>query len=90
MTKHEAPLTRSDVVALRAIAEAAAEVDSARRSPSQSTVSLAEGNLRVIVQSANDQGLSWQSIGDTLGIRRGSAYQRYRRRSSKTPDARVR
>jgi hypothetical protein len=28
--------------------------------------------------------MSWQTIGDALGIRRGAAYQRFRRRSAHT------
>ena len=34
--------------------------------------------LHVLVRAARDRGVSWQTIGDTLGLRRGAAYQRFR------------
>ena len=39
-------------------------------------------DLQDAVNIALNAGASWQNIGDALGIRRGSAYQRYRRRTS--------
>lgn len=42
----------------------------------------AEGRLRMAVQAARDAGVEWGDIGSVLGIARGNAYQRYRRRPS--------
>jgi hypothetical protein len=42
----------------------------------------AERTLAAAVLAASDHGLSWQTIGDALGMRRGAAYQRFRRRPS--------
>jgi hypothetical protein len=40
----------------------------------------AEDELRTTIHSVvYDQGVSWQSIADALGIARGIAYQRFRR-----------
>ena len=36
--------------------------------------------LQALVDSARDAGVTWSSIGDVLGLARGNAYQRYRRR----------
>ena len=74
--------------AIREITDAATAVDSAKRSMDGNAVALAKEDLRATVVLANDYGTSWQTIGDALGIRRGSAYQRFRRRS--VPDARER
>ena len=76
----------TSVAAIREIADAATAVDSAKRSLDGDAVARAKEDLRATVVSANDYGMSWQTIGDALGIRRGSAYQRFRRRSA--PDAR--
>jgi hypothetical protein len=38
--------------------------------------------LREAIALAHDAGVSWGAIGDVLGMRRGAAYQRYRRRPS--------
>jgi hypothetical protein len=43
-------------------------------------VAQAEHQLQTAVHVASDNGVSWQTIGDALGIRRGNAYQRFRRR----------
>ena len=72
--------------AIREITDAATAVDLAKRSLDGSAVARAKEDLRATVVSANEYGVSWQTIGDALGIRRGSAYQRFRRRSA--PDAR--
>jgi hypothetical protein len=44
-------------------------------------VASAQKDLQAAALAANDRGISWQSIGDALGIRRGAAYQRFRRRT---------
>jgi hypothetical protein len=44
-------------------------------------IATAEHHLRAAVDVAVDNGVSWQAIGDVLGIRRRNAYRRHRRRS---------
>jgi hypothetical protein len=68
------------------IVEAAEALDSARQTCSADHIVDARAVLRAVVQAANDDGLSWQSIGDLLGIRRGAAYQRFRRRPCGTAE----
>jgi hypothetical protein len=43
--------------------------------------------LRAAVDAARDVGVGWMRIGDTLGIARGNAYQRYRKRPIRRPDS---
>jgi hypothetical protein len=62
------------------ITDAADAVDSAKRTCRADRIVEAQATLRAVVQAANDDGLSWQSIGDMLDMRRGAAYQRFRRR----------
>lgn len=52
---------------------------SAKRGQAEHAIVKAQRDLREVVQAANDSGVSWQSIGEILGIRRGAAYQRFRR-----------
>jgi hypothetical protein len=78
-----------DAKAVRDIIEAASAVDLARQGPSHELFKQAQSHLRLVVQRANHQGLSWQSIGDALGIARGNAYQRYRRRPEPRTRARA-
>lgn len=40
----------------------------------------AEDGLRDAVDAARSAGIPWGIIGDRLGMARGNAYQRYRRR----------
>lgn len=40
----------------------------------------AERQLQDAVNEARDAGIGWEQIGDSLGIARGNAYHRYRRR----------
>jgi hypothetical protein len=39
-----------------------------------------EQRVRAAVEAARDAGVAWGRIADALGVRRGNAYQRYRRR----------
>jgi hypothetical protein len=71
--------SHSDSMAIQRIIDAAGAVDSARHSATTQTVADTERELREVVQAA-DRGVSWQSIGDALGIRRGAAYKRFHRR----------
>jgi len=40
----------------------------------------ARAELQEAINAARHVGLSWQTIGDALDLRRGAAYQRYRHR----------
>jgi DNA-directed RNA polymerase specialized sigma24 family protein len=70
---------RTEASAVRRIVEAAEAVASAKRGQAEHAIVKAQRDLREVVQAANDSGVSWQSIGEILGIRRGAAYQRFRR-----------
>lgn len=41
--------------------------------------------VQMAVDVARDLDVSWQSIGDALGMRRGAAYQRFRNRPNGLP-----
>jgi hypothetical protein len=43
-------------------------------------IDLAQREVRAAAEAARDAGLSWTQIGDALGLARGNAYQKYRRR----------
>jgi hypothetical protein len=62
------------------IKDAASEVETARRQSDAEVLETAQKNLREEIRAAVDAGTSWQSVGEALGLRRGAAYQRYRRR----------
>jgi hypothetical protein len=66
--------------AIQEILAAVAMVATAELLPDGDQLVEANTYLRETIRSGNDNGLSWQTIGDTLGIRRGNAYQRYRRK----------
>lgn len=70
---------RTEAAAVQRIVEAAEAVTSAKLGQAEHAIVEAERDLREAVQVANDSGVSWQSIGEIMGIRRGAAYQRFRR-----------
>jgi hypothetical protein len=43
----------------------------------------AHRSLRLAAEAARDAGVSWSRIGDALGIARGNAYKRYRRKPAR-------
>ncbi|MCW2513332.1 MAG: hypothetical protein JWR11_2374 [Mycobacterium sp.] len=67
-------------VVINRILDAANDVEMAKRRQDVPGVDFAESDLRVAVLAAVDSGISWQMVGDALGLRRGAAYQRFRRR----------
>lgn len=72
-----------DVPELRFLAEANAAVVAAKqRRASAAEIDAAKSALHAAAVAAHDAGIGWTFIGDTLGIRRGNAYQRYRKRAS--------
>lgn len=62
------------------ITDAADAVESAKAVRDIAALRATEEHLRAAVQTARDSGVSWQSIGDSLGVARGAAYQRFRPR----------
>jgi hypothetical protein len=40
--------------------------------------------LQRAVDAARDDGVGWSEIGQALGMRRGNAYQRFRRRPARS------
>jgi hypothetical protein len=75
-SQHEA------TAAIRRIRDAGDAVYSAKQGRMTDALAAANEDLRATVQAASDVGVSWQTIGDVLGLRRGAAYQRFRRRST--------
>lgn len=71
----------TEAVAVQRIRDAAARVQTAKQARSADSIVVARCMLRDAVQEATDDGMSWQSVGEVLGLRRGNAYQRFRRQS---------
>lgn len=74
--------------ALHDIAIAGAALDTAKRARSIEAVSQAEREMRATVDAARDLGVAWGRIGLALGVARGNAYQRFRRKPCPTGRAR--
>ncbi len=62
------------------IAKARDELTIARRSRVESDIEAARDRVQDAVDAARSVGIGWEQIGETLGIARGNAYQRYRHR----------
>ena len=84
--------TRSNPVAgawsgtiMRNIVDARDRVADAKRSHSTEALEDAQGTLQAAVDAARAQHVQWGEIGAVLGIARGNAYQRYRRRPPRDP-----
>jgi hypothetical protein len=73
--------------ALERITDSAEVLRLAKERKSPPAVSAAQYDLDRVVLVAIDLGVSWQNIGDVLGINRGAAYQRFRRRSGSSVSA---
>lgn len=52
----------------------------AKRTKSRALVARADRELRIAVDAARELDVEWGEIGTALGIARGNAYQRYRKR----------
>jgi hypothetical protein len=70
------------VTALREVSAAGASVQAAKRTHSVISVARAERQLHAAVDVARDLDVEWGRIGSALGIARGCAYQRYRKRAA--------
>jgi hypothetical protein len=68
--------------ALQHISEAMDRVVATKRTQSTELIEDAERELQGAVDAARDQQVQWGEIGSVLGIARGNAYRRYRRRLS--------
>ena len=66
--------------ALDAVSTAGRGVAAAKRTRSRALVARANRELRDAVDAARALGVEWGEIGAALGIARGNAYQRYRKR----------
>jgi hypothetical protein len=66
--------------ALREVSAAGASLQAAKRTHSVGSVARAELQLHAAVDVARDLDVEWGRIGSALGIARGCAYQRYRKR----------
>jgi hypothetical protein len=62
------------------IAKARDELAIARRSRVESDIEAARDRVQDAVDAARSVGIGWEQIGETLGLARGNAYQRYRHR----------
>lgn len=71
--------TGSDDV-LQMLDVAVARTATAKRLKDVHSMGDAERRLRDAVDAARDAGVAWGTIGQKLGIARGNAYQRYRKR----------
>ena len=62
------------------IRSAAARVEEARSIGANGDTETALQELQTAVDDARDLDVTWGAIGEVLGMTRGNAYQRYRRR----------
>jgi hypothetical protein len=68
--------------ALQDVAEAGYWVAAAKRTHCVEQIERTERALQAAVDAARDRHVPWGEIGSALGIARGNAYQRYRKRQS--------
>ncbi|TPG35772.1 hypothetical protein [Mycolicibacterium hodleri] len=66
--------------AMRGVELAGNGLVAAKRTRSVALIARAEGELQTAVDAARDLDVEWGRIGSALGIARGNAYQRYRRK----------
>jgi hypothetical protein len=67
------------------IAKARDELTIARVSHVGFDIEAARDRVQDAVDAARSVGIGWEQIGETLGIARGNAYQRYRHRRDLAP-----
>ncbi|WP_173008489.1 STAS domain-containing protein [Mycolicibacterium sp. P1-18] len=66
--------------AIRRIAAASEVIASVTTTWPVDEIVAAKADLALAVGAARDLAVSWQAVGDALGMRRGNAYQRFRQR----------
>jgi hypothetical protein len=74
-------MQEEQVLALREVSAAGISLQAAKRTHSVGSVECAELRLHAAVDAARDLDVEWGRIGSALGIARGCAYQRYRKRA---------
>jgi hypothetical protein len=67
---------------LLALDAAVALTKNVARVKDEISVEDADRRLREAIAAARDAGVAWGTIGNRLGIARGNAYQKYRKRPS--------
>jgi hypothetical protein len=75
-------MQEEQVLALREVSAAGASLQAAKHTHSVGSVERAELYLHAAVDAARDLDVEWGRIGSALGIARGCAYQRYRKRTA--------
>lgn len=68
----------SSATLLADIVNAAGTVAEAKARRDGDGLAAGKCKLYALVRAARDRSVSWQTIGDALGVRRGAAYQRFR------------
>lgn len=61
------------------IRDAADELRAAKKAREPGGVAAAKERLHAVVGAARDAGADWTQIGNVLGLRRGNAYQQFRK-----------
>ena len=84
-TKESAAIGASTATALQAVRAAGERVKAAKRTRSLPLIARAQDELQRTVDAARDADVEWGRIGSALGIARGNAYQKYRRRGQHAP-----
>jgi hypothetical protein len=83
-TRDSLPHLSTYVVAIDRITDAADAVPLARRRNHLALAAAQDVLIAAVRTAVYEAGVSWQSVGDALGIRRGAAYQRFRRKPVET------
>lgn len=68
----------SSATLLANLVDAAEVVAEAKARRDGEVFAAGQRELLALVQAARDRGVSWQAIGDAVGLRRGAAYKRFR------------
>lgn len=75
-TSRPAPIA----AAMHDVVAAAHELAAAKQEGLAHAIGQAQHDMQAAVDVARDLGVEWSQIGDALGIARGNAYQRFRRK----------
>ncbi|MCW2729444.1 MAG: hypothetical protein JWR13_260 [Mycobacterium sp.] len=77
---HVEPPAAWVTAALHAVAVAGNGLAAAKRTRSVAAIECAQREVQNAVDAARDLDVEWGQIGSALGIARGNAYQRYRKK----------
>lgn len=81
-TRMESIADASTIHALQRIKAAREQLVAAKRTRTPELIEHARRDVQVAVDAARELDVQWGPIGSALGIARGNAYQRYRKRPS--------